>query len=170
MRPMERAELLRRYAAGADEVRAAVAGLDDVDLDRRPVDEPGGWSARQIVHHLADSEMTSAVRLRRLIAEEAPLIEGYDENVFARRLHYDRRPIDPSLDALAAARAASLQLLQLLSDDEWERMGTHSEAGPYGVEEWLRTYAAHPHDHADQIRRAIGAGPPTSPQVSNTSR
>lgn len=170
MRRMERAELLHRYAAGADEVRAAVAGLRDVDLDRRPVGESGGWSARQIVHHLADSEMTSAIRLRRLIAEEAPVIDGYDENEFARRLHYDRRPIGPSLDALTAARAASLQLLEVLSDEEWRRKGTHGEIGPYSIEDWLLTYVAHPYDHAEQIRRAMGAGTATSRQVSNTSR
>jgi hypothetical protein len=155
---MDRTELLRQYAAAADEVRKAVEHLSDADLDRRPTDDPDeGWTARQIVHHLADSEMTSAIRLRRLLAEDDPVIAGYDEAEFARRLHYDDRPIGPSLDAMAAARATSTQLLERLTEEDWARTGTHSESGPYDVEDWLRIYAAHGRDHADQIRRAVGA-------------
>jgi hypothetical protein len=100
--------------------------------------------------------MTSAIRLRRLVAEDDPRIDGYDEAEFARRLHYDERPIDASLEAMDAARRASLDLLRHLTEDEWQRSGTHSESGAYSVEEWLRIYAAHAHDHADQIRRATG--------------
>lgn len=162
---MDRAELLRTYATAADEIRLLVEPLTDDELDRRPADEPGGWTARQVVHHLADSEMTSAVRLRRLLAEDQPVIAAYDENAFARHLHYEDRPIGPSLDALAAARSTSIQLLERLTDEDWLRTGTHSESGPYGVEDWLQIYAAHGRDHADQIRRALGRG-----QVSSTSR
>jgi hypothetical protein len=93
------------------------------------------------------------IRLRRLIAEDDPLIQGYDEPEWARRLHYDR-PIEPSLALLHAVRAASLQLLQSLADDEWRRTGTHTESGPYSVERWLGIYAAHPREHAEQIRAA----------------
>lgn len=154
---MDRTELLRQYVAAADEVRHAVEHLSDDDLDRRPTDDPEhGWTARQIVHHLADSEMTSAIRLRRLLAEDDPVIVGYDEAEFARRLHYDDRPIGPSLDALAAARATSAQLFERLTEADWARTGTHTESGSYGVEDWLRIYAAHGRDHADQIRRAVG--------------
>jgi len=154
---MDREALIRQYVAAADEVRAAVAGLTDDQLDRSPEDEPGGWTARQIVHHLADSEMTSAIRLRRLLCEDRPVIAAYDEEEFARRLHYDTRPIGPSLAALAAARATTAQLLERLTEEDWARSGTHSDSGPYGVEDWLRIYAAHGHDHADQIRRAVGS-------------
>ena len=94
----------------------------------------------QIAHHLADSEATAYIRLRRLIAEDDPTITGYDEEEFARRLHYDR-PIEPSLAVLAGVRAASLQLLESLTDAEWQRTGTHSDSGAYSVDDWLRTYA-----------------------------
>ena len=153
----DRAELLRRYIDGTDAVRKAIDGLTDEQLDQPAADDPtNGWTARQIVHHLADSEMTSAIRLRRLLAEDAPVIAAYDENAFARRLHYDDRPIDASLDAMAAARATSAQILERLSEDEWSRAGTHTESGSYSVDDWLRIYAAHGEDHADQIRRAVG--------------
>ena len=152
----ERAALIQRYAEAPSIVRAAVGELSEAQLDQRPPD--GGWTAREVVHHLADSEMTSAIRLRRLLVEVDPVITGYDENAFADRLHYTDRPVAPSLDAMDAARATTVQLLERLTEDDWRRTGTHTEDGPYGVERWLRTYAAHGHDHAEQIRRASRRG------------
>jgi len=90
--------LIERYRSGPGVIAAAVAGLDDAGLDARPTD--GGWTPREVVHHTADSEMTSAIRLRRLIAEDDPLIVGYDGDEFARRLHYADRPIEPALAAI----------------------------------------------------------------------
>jgi DinB superfamily len=150
MMSSERTARLDRYASGADDVIDALAGVTADELDRRP---PTGWTARMIVHHLADSESMAYIRLRRLIAEDDPVIQGYDEPEWARRLHYDR-PIDPSIAVLAAVRTASHQLLTSLSPDEWSRIGTHSESGRYSVEGWLAIYAEHSHEHADQIRRA----------------
>jgi hypothetical protein len=152
MDEITRKELITRYRDGYDAVVDALAGATDADLDRRPA--PGEWSAREVVHHLADSEMTSAIRLRRLLAEDDPEISGYDEAEFARRLFYDDRPIDASLSALRAARSTSAEILDRLDDAQWRRTGTHTESGAYGVEQWLTIYAAHAHDHADQIRRA----------------
>ena len=146
----KRRELIARYEAGYDAVVAALDGATEAELDALP---PDGWSARQVVHHLADSEMTSAIRLRRLLAEDAPEIVAYDEEEFARRLFYDR-PIEASLEALRAARRTSAELLHRLGQEAWKRAGTHSEVGTYSVETWLETYAAHGHDHAEQIRRA----------------
>lgn len=144
--------LIERYRDGHRAVCEAVAGLSGAELDRRPAD--GSWSARMVVHHLTDSEMTSAIRLRRLLAEEQPEIDAYDEELFARMLYYDTRPIGPSLDALRAARETSTQILACIPEQAWSRAGTHSESGRYSVEDWLRIYAAHAHDHADQIVRA----------------
>jgi hypothetical protein len=152
MDPSDRDELIARYEDGPEAVRRALSGITDAEFDSSPgVSE---WTARQIVHHLADSEMTSAIRLRQLLADEDPVIVGYDEEEFARRLFYDERPIDASLEALGAARRTTAELLHRLSEDQWARTGTHTESGPYGVETWLRIYAAHAHDHAEQIRRA----------------
>lgn len=145
-----RQALVEQYRAGYDAIAAALAEVGPDALDVRPAD--GGWTAREVVHHTADSEMTSAIRLRRLVAEDDPQIVGYDGDEFARRLHYADRPIEPALAAIAAARATTAQILDGLTDADWTRSGTHSESGPYGVERWLEIYAVHCDDHADQIR------------------
>jgi len=146
-----RRELIGRYRDGYAEVMRALDGCTSEELDRRTA--PDQWSAREIVHHLGDSEMTSAIRLRRLIAEEGPLIQGYDQEEYARRLFYDR-PIEASLAAFRAARESTAEILDRLTAEQWQRHGTHSESGAYDATKWLQIYAAHAHNHADQIRRA----------------
>ena len=153
MDPSTRKQLIDQYKDGYRVVAEAVVGATDEELDRHPA--PGKWSAREIVHHLADSEMTSAIRLRRLLAEEKPHIAGYDEAEFARRLHYDR-PIEASLDAFEAARVTTAAILDRMSQAEWSREGTHTEVGRYTVDTWLEIYAVHAHNHAAQIRVARG--------------
>lgn len=150
-----RATLVARYLDGIRELDAVVDGLTEAQLDLRPA--AGEWTVREIVHHCADSEMTSAIRLRRLLAEDNPVIDGYDEAAFARRLHYDVRPVAASLAAVRAARETSASILEHLSDADWSRAGTHSQSGPYSVDDWLRIYAAHCHDHAEQARRVVSA-------------
>jgi hypothetical protein len=145
----ERTALIDRYRTGTADVEAALSGITDDELDRAP-GEADSWTARQVAHHLADSEAMAYIRLRRLVAEDDPLIAGYDEPEWARRLHYDR-PIASSLAVLIAVRSPSLEQL---GEADWSRAGTHSDSGPYGVETWLRIYAGHAHDHADQIRAA----------------
>jgi hypothetical protein len=149
---MERDTLLARYRVGADVFAAALEGLTDAELDHRPAD--GGWTARMVAHHVADSETNSYIRLRRLVAEDEPEIVGYDEERWAARLHYDR-PVATSVALVRAVRAASLDLLTVLTPEEWERTGTHSESGAYSIDRWLRIYAEHPSEHAAQVRRAV---------------
>jgi hypothetical protein len=147
----DRATLIATYREGPDIVAKAVEGLTDAELDRRPA--PGEWTAREVVHHLADAETRSAVRLRQLLAEDDPTIHAYDEELYARMLHYDR-PIDGSLALLRAVRASTAELLDRLTEADFARAGVHTESGPYSVDTWLELYAAHAHDHADQLRQA----------------
>ena len=115
-----RRQLVERYKDGYRVVVEALAGATDAELDARPA--PDKWSAREIVHHLADSEMTSAIRLRLLIATDNPTITGYDEAEFARRLYYDR-PLEASLAAFKAARLTSAEILDRLSEAQWTAAG-----------------------------------------------
>lgn len=150
----ERQKLIEKYRAGYAAVADALQKVTAEELDFKP--DPKRWSVREIVHHLADSEMTAAVRLRLLIAEDRPTIHGYDQDEFARRLYYDR-PHESSLELFRLSRLSTVEILDRLTPAEWVREGTHTEAGPYGVEAWLKTYAEHAHKHARQIRIARDA-------------
>jgi hypothetical protein len=144
-----RQQLVEAYKDGYRVVAEALAGAPDDELDTSPGD--GKWTAREIVHHLADSEMISAIRLRLLLASPNPHIVGYDQEEFARKLYYKDRPIEASLDAFNAARRSTAEILDRMSEADWLREGTHTEHGRYTVYKWLELYAAHAHAHADQI-------------------
>lgn len=151
MTPEERHVLIKQYGAGYDEVIDALDNFPAESLGAHPI--PGKWSAREIVHHLGDSESTSAIRIRKLLVEDDPVIQGYDQEQFATRLRYNERDMAPALEAFRSARETTMQLLPLLAEDDWQRTGTHTESGRYTMEDWLRIYAAHAHNHAAQIRR-----------------
>ena len=147
----QREQLVAQYRDGYTAVAEALLKITDKELDARP--GPGRWSAREIVHHLADSEMNAAIRLRRLLTEDRPAIEAIDQDEFARHLHYDR-PYEASLEAFRWARASTAELLERLTPGDWRREGTHSEIGPFSVEKWLEIYGQHAHRHARQILEA----------------
>jgi len=149
MTSAQRQQLIEQYKDGYRLVSDALAGASDAELDVSPA--PGKWTAREIVHHLADSEMTAAIRLRLLVAAPSPQIVGYDQDEFARRLYYKDRPIAASLDAFNAARRTSAEILDRLTEVEWLREGTHSEVGRYTIDRWLEIYGVHAHNHAAQI-------------------
>jgi len=144
----QRSALIEQYIDG---YRVVVAALEGADLDAR--EAPGEWSPRAVVHHLADSEMTSAIRLRRVLVEDRPLVQGYDQDAFAAILFYDR-PIEASLAAFKAARDSCAEILTRLNDEQWRREGEHSDSGTYRLSDWLEIYGVHAHEHADQIRRS----------------
>jgi len=147
----ERQTLINQYKAGYDEVSRNLADFPPDSLTAHPI--AGKWSAAEIIHHLADSETTSALRLRRLLVEDHPLIQSYDQDEYAAKLHYTERDMAPALEAFRAARATTAQLLDLMTEEDWKREGTHSESGSYTTEAWLQIYAAHAHNHAAQIGR-----------------
>ena len=129
---------------------AAFEQLKPSDLDKPKKD---GWNARQVIHHLADSEAQSCARLKRLIAEPGSVIQGYDENIWAQNptLGYTQLPIENSLALFKASRAASLEIIERLSVEQLSNSGIHTESGAYDVRKWLKSYINHPKDHARQL-------------------
>lgn len=143
-----RKTLIDRYKDGYRAVSEALVGATDEEMSMRPA--PGKWSAREVVHHLGDSEMAAAFRLRLLMAVDGATIQGYDQDQFARRLFYDR-PIEASLEAFKAARRTTAEILDRMTEADWAREGTHTEHGRYPIARWLEIYANHAHAHAEQI-------------------
>lgn len=147
--------LADEYEASTKYVADLIAAIPKADLDKH---QPDGWSARQVIHHLADSEAQSYARLRRLVAEPAEsIIQGYDEAAWAQSeiLGYTELPIENSLAVLLAVRAASLDIIKRLKESDLERAGVHSESGPYSIAQWIKVYSNHPRDHGNQIKEAL---------------
>ncbi|HOL72063.1 MAG TPA: DinB family protein [Bryobacteraceae bacterium] len=142
-------ELLERFRRGAELVATAMTGAAGPELDFVP--EPGKWSVRQIVAHLADSEIVAADRFRRIIAEENPTLISYDQDAWARNLNYARRRTSDSLETFRRLRAENWELLKDLPESAFERKATHSERGTITLLDLLKIYAAHPEAHARQL-------------------
>jgi hypothetical protein len=143
-------ELLERYRRGPELIATVTTGAAGPELDFSP--EPGRWSIRQILAHLADSEIVAAVRIRRIVAEENPLLVAFDQDAWARRLGYEKRRVADALDLLRRLRAENHQLLAALSESDFERAGTHSEQGRITLRELVAGQVAHLEKHAQQIQ------------------
>jgi hypothetical protein len=143
------------YDASTKYFFECVSKITDQNLDTH---HAHGWSARQVIHHMADSETQSYVRLRRLLAEpEGSEIQGYDESAWAEcaSLGYETLGVEPSLAVIAAVRTSTSQILERLTDDQREMFGIHTESGRYTLADWLEIYTRHPIEHGDQLLRAI---------------
>lgn len=147
-------EFAENYQIATQEFLNLVAQISPNQLDKA---DKEGWTPRQVIHHLADSEAQSYSRLRRLIAEPGSLIQGYDENKWAESstLGYKSEDIKSSMEVFKAVRQASYELIKRLSEKDLEISGTHSESGAYSVGKWIKTYTNHPLDHANQIREQL---------------
>jgi hypothetical protein len=150
-----RTSFLRRYAEGPVLLRAAWEAVPTEARTWRPGKDT--WSAHEVVVHCADSETYAAIRIRLLLAETEPLIVGYDENEWARRFNYHASDPELALGLVASVRAHTSAMLANLSDASWGRMGRHTQRGPYGTDDWLRSYGEHLEVHAAQIRRNLAA-------------
>lgn len=151
----ERTALIRRYARGPALIKTALAKVPAEARQWRP--GPRRWSAHEVVVHCADSESQAAMRIRTLIAEDTPVIQGYDQERWAERLDYHRQPLEVALATVEAVRGHTVPLLESLTDEQWARMGQHTESGPYSAESWLRIYAEHLEKHSGQIERNLAA-------------
>lgn len=142
------------YAQATAEFLIVANQLSEVELD---ASNTGGWTARQVIHHVADSEAQSYARLRRLIAEPGTQIQGYDEAGWGENetLGYKDLPITQSLEVFKAVRASSLEIIKRLNPNQLDNSGTHSESGEYTVKTWLETYINHPLEHAAQIQSGL---------------
>ncbi|MEZ5355545.1 MAG: bacillithiol transferase BstA [Bryobacteraceae bacterium] len=148
--PAQRAVWLDQLAELPAHVRAAVAGLPEGGLDRPYRD--GGWTARQVVHHLADSHMNSYVRFRLALTEETPSIKAYDEAAWAELADARTAPVDLSLSLLGSLHARWVALLRSVDEPAWNRRLIHPESGELDLYTMLGLYAWHGRHHLGHIR------------------
>jgi hypothetical protein len=144
-------QLIEQYAAGADVPGRAIRGLAAADLDATPV--PGTWTIRQIVVHLLDSDLIGSERMKRVIAMDGPDLLGYDETLFASRLHYHTADVEQVCALFRLNRLLTADLLRRLPDATFRRTGNHSEHGVLSLADFVADYTNHLEHHLKFIRQ-----------------
>jgi hypothetical protein len=145
----QRAAWIEQMAELPAELSKAVSGLDDVQLDT-PY-RPGGWTVRQVVHHLPDSHLNSYARFRLALTETSPLIKPYEEAAWAQLSDARTAPVGPSLTLLEGLHARFVLLLRTLTDDQFARTFRHPELGENRLDWTLGLYAWHCLHHVAHI-------------------
>jgi DinB superfamily len=138
-------ELIEQYAQGGEKLRLAIRGLTDEDLKSFPV--PGTWSIQQIVIHVMDSELISADRMKRIIAEDNPTLIGYDETKFSKKLYYHDQPAADAISIIELNRRMFALVLRRLPDEAFNRTGMHSERGKIALGQYLQAVVNHLEHH-----------------------
>ena len=142
--------LLERFRRGPELLAVVLTGVFGAEEDFTPA--PGKWSARQIIAHLADSELVSAHRFRQIIAEDNPTIVAYDQDAWARNLDYTRRKPKQSLETFRRLRGENYELLKELPEAAFERPGNHTERGRITLGGLVELIAGHAESHARQLQ------------------
>jgi hypothetical protein len=152
-------QLIDAYLAGPQALRQAVAGMSREQLVSRPI--PGKWSTLEVICHLVDSNDAWIHRMKRVIAEERPLLIGFDESRFADTLAYHERDPEEELSVFEQGRRQMGRILRTLPAEAWSRTGVHSERGLITLEDHLQLQTEHVLHHLKSIaekRRALGLG------------
>ena len=138
--------LIRRLPA---ELESAVQGLNDQQLDT-PYRE-GGWTVRQVVHHLADSHLNAFVRMKLILTEDHPTLKPYDQEMWAKLPDTLETPLASSLTILKGLHERWSTLLENVPETSWARSARHPESGEVTLDSMLTTYAKHGEKHVGHI-------------------
>src|SRR5688572_27642458 len=154
-------ELIEHYAGGAEKLALAIRGLTREDLLCVPPADAnvGKWTIQQVVIHCMDSELVSADRLKRMIAEDNPPLIGYDENRYVANLFYNEQDAEQATKIVDLSRKNFAAALRKLPKSAWDRKGTHNERGPITVGGYLKDVVDHLEHHIKFIhakRAAMG--------------
>lgn len=178
---------LAGWRALAEETRALVGDRDPLEIlagqdaalraelgaisvrDLRTPESEGRWSAAHIVPHLVDTELAWAFRIRQIVVENEPLVQGFDQGRWADAFGYADEDVEESLRLLALLRQRNLRFFRALSGAEWERRGVHADRGPESLRDIARLMAGHDLRHLQQLRR-IAARFASTNDATNTSR
>src|ERR1700692_3544374 len=137
----KRQQAIEAIAAAPKNLREAVRGLDETQLDTPS--RPGGWTVRQVVHHVPDSHMNAYVRMKLAVTEDAPAVKAYDEARWAELPEARTAPVALSLHLLDALHRRWYAFLRALPDSEFEKTYRHPEIGVVPLDAALAQYAWH---------------------------
>jgi len=145
----ERSLFLAQVAEAPANLRAAIAGLSDAQLDTTY--RPGGWTVRQVVHHLPDSHLNWYVRAKLALTEDEPTIQPFSENLWAELPDSRGGAIEPSLKILEGIHARTVLFFESLAPQDWTRKFFHPERGVLIIQDILPAFAWHSRHHTAHI-------------------
>ena len=146
---MSHAVLIAEYLAGPAALRQAIAGMTPAQLDATPI--PDKWSTRQVICHIADFEPVYADRIKRVIAEDEPLLMSGNPDQFAAKLAYKQRDLDTELQLIEVVRQHLASILRTLAAETFQRAGKHSLDGLLTIETLLTRITGHIPHHIQTI-------------------
>ena len=149
----DRAALIDAFALGASMVREAWEQVPEAARRFRPA--PGEWSPHELVIHLADADVNGYLRFRKLVAEPGSTVPGYEQDAWAASLDYHSQDPEVAIELMARLRSLTHPILESLDATVWAHTVTHSERGPWTLEDWLDTYTRHVEEHLAQLERAV---------------
>jgi len=138
-----------------EKLEAALEGLSDEQLDT-PY-RAGGWTVRQVAHHLADSHLNAFIRMKLMLTEDRPHLKPYDQERWAQTADVAGVPVESSLAILRGLHRRWVTLLRRLPEEAWSRAANHPETGEVTLESLLAVYAHHGENHVDQILQLRGS-------------
>ena len=141
--------MIDAIAALPGQVESAIHGLNDSQLDTQY--REGGWTVRQVVHHLADSHMNAFIRMKLILTEEKPTLKPYDQDLWAALSDVRAVPPDSSLSILRGLHERWTLLLRSVPEKDWSRSAIHPEHGEVTLQSMLKTYSAHGAKHVETI-------------------
>jgi hypothetical protein len=146
----DRARMIDTIAAFPAQFRAAAAALGDAGLDT-PY-RPGGWTKRQVVHHVVDSHLNAFIRFQFALAQDEPTIAAYDEAAWSELPYARTAPVDDSLRILEALHARWAATLRLVEDAQWSRAIIHLDNGRMTMDDLLQMYEWHCRHHLAHLK------------------
>jgi hypothetical protein len=147
--PQTRARHIEAIAALPAQMRRAVAGLNDNQVNTPYRD--GGWTVRQVVHHVPDSHLNAYIRFKWALTEANPTIKAYEESEWAKLKDSELTPVEVSLTMLEALHARWTVLLRSMKAEDFQRKFIHPDSGPHDVDWLLQLYSWHGNHHVTHI-------------------
>jgi DinB superfamily len=144
---------LKLQAAAPARLAKLLKGVSAAKARKRPA--PDKWSISEIVAHISDTELVGGYRIRAILGQPGTPIIGFDQDVWVKALHYDKRDLKKSFAQYCALREANLALLKSLTPEQWKHAGLHNERGEESVEVIARMFSGHDINHFEQIERIL---------------
>lgn len=151
----ERQVAIQKIAALPAQLEAVIAGRTDADLNKNY--GPGKWTARQVIHHLADAHIQAFVRMRLVATTDRPTLQPYDQDTWAKLPDSCTGPLEPSLEMLRGTQARMAAFLGALPVEAFDRTAFHPERGSMTLDDLVRIYSGHGEKHLGHIRTALNS-------------